>query len=55
MHNDYLAIAGDTWDSALLGITGGFPFIALASVSIGGKYYWAKALSLKNSVTIYGV
>ncbi len=47
--NDYLALAGDTYDSVLLGTStsSGIPYLALISISTGGKYYWAKALTLK--------
>jgi hypothetical protein len=54
--NDYLALAGDTHDDSLTGITSTFiPYLALASISSGGKYYWVKALSLKTDNTIFGV
>jgi hypothetical protein len=45
--NDYLALAGHTYDNTLTGISSAVPFLALTSISGGGKYYWAKALSLK--------
>jgi hypothetical protein len=45
--NDYLALAGDTYDSSLTGTSSAIPFLALSSISTGGKYYWAKALTLK--------
>ena len=46
--NDYLALAGGTNDISLAkGISSFIPYLALSSVSTGGKYYWAKALSLK--------
>jgi hypothetical protein len=46
VYNDYLALVGDTHD-AFTGITtiSYWPFLALTSISTGGKYYWAKALS----------
>jgi hypothetical protein len=47
--NDYLALAGDTYDNSLTGISSRIPYLALASISGGGKYYWAKALSLKTN------
>jgi hypothetical protein len=49
VYNDYLALAGDTWDNSLTGITTSLriPYLALSSISTAGKYYWAKALSLK--------
>jgi hypothetical protein len=55
--NDYLALAGVTFDNDLTGIiTSNFiPYLALASISGGGKYYWAKALSLKTNTFFYGV
>jgi hypothetical protein len=42
-----MAIAGNTVDSSLVGfsITGYVPFLALLSVSKGGFYHWAKALT----------
>ena len=55
--NDYLAIAGDTRDNSLTGITTSswMPYVALQSISVGGKIYWAKAFSSKLGQTIYGV
>jgi hypothetical protein len=46
-----LALAGQIFDNTLTGIATPFsiPYLALASISGGGKYYWAKALSLKTS------
>jgi hypothetical protein len=47
--NDYLALAGGTHDISLVtGISSFIPYLALSSVSTGGKYYWAKALTLKS-------
>jgi hypothetical protein len=48
-----LALAGETFDNTLTGIitSSRIPFLALASISGGGKFYWAKALSLKTSTT----
>ncbi len=44
--NDYLALAGETRDSSLVaGISSDIPYLALTSISTGGKYYWAKALT----------
>jgi hypothetical protein len=45
--NDFLALAGHTYENTLTGITTSsyIPYLALASISGGGKYYWAKALS----------
>ena len=45
IYNDYLAIAGNTNDKSYTGIHGYIPFLVLASISTGGKYYWAKGLS----------
>jgi hypothetical protein len=56
--NDYLALAGDTWDNSLTGISitsSYIPYLALASISGGGKYYWAKALSLKTGTIFVAV
>jgi hypothetical protein len=41
--NDYLALAGSTYDKTLTGIipTSIIPYLALTSISTGGKYYWA--------------
>jgi hypothetical protein len=48
-YNDYLALSGNTFDTSLTGISSSsaIPFLAMASISTGGKYYWAKVLSLK--------
>jgi hypothetical protein len=48
-YNDYLALGGGTMDSSLTGISlsNYIPYLALTSISIGGKYYWAKALTSK--------
>jgi hypothetical protein len=53
--NDYLALVGHTWDNTLTGTTSKLPYLALTSISTGGKYYWAKALSLKTDTSFYGV
>ena len=55
VYNDYLALTGDTYDSSLAGISSGIPYLALASISTGGKYYWAKALTLKSDERLIGV
>ena len=57
VYNDYLALAGYTSDNTLTGITTTYliPYLALTSISTGGKYYWAKALSLKIDTSFYGV
>ena len=54
IYNDYLALAGNTNDYSYTGINGHIPLLALASISTGGKYYWAKGLSLKSG-KFYGV
>ena len=53
--NDYLALAGYTDDYTLTGIFSTIPYLALTSISTAGKYYWAKALSLKIISYFYGV
>ena len=47
--DDYLAMAGHTWDNSLTGetISNFMPYVALQSISVGGKIYWAKAFKLK--------
>ena len=55
VYNDYLALAGGTQDNSLAGTTSLIPYLALTSISTGGKYYWAKALSLKISSSFAGV
>jgi hypothetical protein len=57
VYNDYLAIGGDTYDNTITGITttNSIPYVTLQSISTGGKFYWAKAFSLKASTTIFGV
>jgi hypothetical protein len=56
---DYLAMVGDTFDGTLIGSsTSGpprYPFIAVTSVAIPDKYYWAKVLSLKRGSSLFGV
>jgi hypothetical protein len=55
--NDYLALAGSNYDNDLTGISTvlAIPYLALASISGGGKYYWAKALSLKPGTSLNAV
>jgi hypothetical protein len=55
--NDYLALVGPTKDNSLTGITttSWIPYLALTSISTGGKYYWAKALSSKTDTSLRGV
>jgi hypothetical protein len=57
VYNDYLALAGGTYDITLTGVTTTsiIPYLALTSISTGGKYYWAKALSLKINTYLSGV
>jgi hypothetical protein len=55
VYNDYLALTGDTYDSSLTGISSGLPYLALTSILTGGKYYWAKVLSLKLGTCFRGV
>jgi hypothetical protein len=40
--NDYLAMGGYTSDNTLTGL-GGPHYVALHSISVSGKIYWAKA------------
>jgi hypothetical protein len=50
-------MGGTTSDNSITGITttSSFPYVALQSISTGGKFYWAKALSLKTGKLIRGV
>jgi hypothetical protein len=52
-----LAIAGSTYEKTLTGIITDLtiPYLALTSISGGGKYYWAKVLSLKAGTAFFGV
>jgi hypothetical protein len=52
-----MALAGANFDNTLTGIItlDRIPFLALASISGGGKYYWAKALSLKIGSPFFAV
>ena len=55
---DYLAMVGNTYANTLAtGLTNGnyYPYIAVASVAIPEKYYWAKVHSLKTDTSFYGV
>ena len=54
VYNDYLAMGGETFDNSITGIATAsyIPYVALQSISTGGKFYWAKALSLKTGNTI---
>jgi hypothetical protein len=47
VNGDYMAIAGYTFDNTLTGltVTSYVPYIAMSSIAISGKYYWAKAFS----------
>ena len=55
--DDYLAMTGDTWDNSLTGITISthLAYVAVESISAGGKIYWAKAFSLKLFQRFVGV
>jgi hypothetical protein len=57
VYNDYLAMGGHTFDNTITGITttSYIPYVALQSISTGGKFYWAKALSLKTGNSLGGV
>ncbi len=57
VYNDYLAMGGYTNDNSITGVTttNYIPYVALQSISTGGKFYWAKALSLKTGNWIAGV
>jgi len=57
VYNDYLAMGGGTYDNSLAGITfaSWISYVALQSISTGGKIYWAKAFSLKTGSYIGGV
>ena len=57
VYNDYLAMGGSTFDNSITGITTStfIHYVALQSISTGGKFYWAKALSLKTGNYIGGV
>lgn len=50
-------MVGDTLDTSLTGLPSGshYPFAALSSIAIPNKYYWAKVLSLKAGISLYGV
>jgi hypothetical protein len=40
-------MAGETYDNTLTGISSYIPYVALQSISTGGKIYWSIAFSLK--------
>jgi hypothetical protein len=44
VYNDYLAMGGYTSDSTLTGISDDRNYVALHSISVSGKIYWAKVL-----------
>ena len=48
-------MAGLTFDNSLTGNSIAIPYVALQSIAVGGKIYWAKAFSLKTYQSIYGV
>jgi hypothetical protein len=52
-----LALAGETLDYSLTEIKiGSFtPYIALASISGGGKYYWAKVFTFNSAEAYFAV
>jgi hypothetical protein len=55
IYNDYLAFGGDTYDTGLSGKAGSTPYLALSSISTGGKYYWANAFTLMSDVNFVAV
>ena len=57
VYNDYLAMTGEINDNSVTGMPTPIPvpYIALQSISVGGKFYWAKAFSLKTHQSIAGV
>jgi hypothetical protein len=54
---DYLAIAGGTSDHKVTGLKSGlmYPYLAVTSIDIPDKYYWAKVLSLYPGATFSGL
>jgi hypothetical protein len=48
-------MAGDTLDNSLTGTSITIPYLALHSITVGGKIYWAKAFSLMTDQSIIGV
>lgn len=48
-------MAGGTLDSLLTGKSPSVPYLALTSISTGGKYYWAKAFTSKINEYFVGV
>ena len=55
---DYLTMAGGTSDITLgTGLLSFkfYPFIAVTSIAIPDKYYWAKLLSLKENSALNGI
>ena len=56
MYSDYLAMVGHTVDYSLIGWASlNNPYIAVTSIAIPDKYYWAKLLSLKSDTSLFGV
>ena len=56
VYNDYMALVGNTWDSTISTVASSLmQYLALTSISTGGKYYWAKVLSLKTNSNFVGV
>ncbi len=46
-------MVGDTGDNKLTGISGTVPYVAIHSIEIARKIYWAKAINAYNP--FYGV
>ena len=44
--DDYLAMGGLTYDNTLTSLSVGRSYVALYSISVSGKIYWAKAFAL---------
>jgi len=56
-NNEYLLMAGSTYDHTLTGLTSNssfVPYLALSSIETSGKFYWAKALTLKVNTRLNG-
>jgi hypothetical protein len=45
VYNDYLALAGGFYDYYIFYNYNYWPYLALSSISTGGKYYYAKVLT----------
>ena len=46
--DDYLAMVGDTGDTSLTGTSSYLPYVAILSIEIAKKIYWAKAFNTYN-------